>query len=103
MTFWDGTRWVSDPLTTPQTPARRPAGARRLPFLAFALALILIVPALALGTSKVLDDPTLAASGPIVTFSGVRIPGQLLVMDGRGFKAHTVYQVHWDLGPDAIR
>src|ERR1700674_4089743 len=103
MTFWDGTRWVADPQTTPQTPTSRPAGARRLPVLAFAIAIILIVPALALGTSRVLHAPSLVASGPSVTVTGVAYPGELLVIDGRGFKAHTVYQVFWDNFTPAIR
>src|SRR5882672_1481388 len=103
MTFWDGTRWVSDPLTTPQTPARRPAGPRRLPFLPIAIGLLLIVPALALGTSKTLDDPSLVGSGPTVTVTGVGAPGELVVIDGRGFIPHSVYQVHWDGASRTLR
>src|ERR1700704_5412724 len=103
MTFWDGTRWVADPQSSPPASTPRSTGRRRPPVIAIAIGIILILPALALGTSKTLDDTSLSASGPTVTVSGVGVPGQLVVIDGRGFKARQVYQVNWDSFPGAIR
>ena len=105
MTFWDGTHWVADPRTTPPTPTSRPASARRLPFFAIAIGMLLIVPAVALGTSRVQSDPSLAASasGPTVTVGGAGVPGGLVVIDGRGFKARQAYQVFWDDFTPALR
>ena len=85
-------------------PAEPRRGARRLPFLALAIGALLLVPAIAAAAPKVLDDPDLAAAGgPTVTLTGAGVPGELVVMDGRGFKAHQVYQLHWDSSPRALR
>ena len=67
MTFWNGTSWVADPATTPPTPTRRPARRRRPPFLTIAIGSLLLLPALAWGTSTALGDVGLASSGPTVT------------------------------------
>ena len=68
-----------------------------------AIGLLLFVPALAWGASQAPGDIDNAASGPTVTISGAGAPGQVVIIDGRGFKAHAVYQVHWDSVPRAIR
>jgi hypothetical protein len=111
MTFWDGTRWVPEADTFPATPSPDPRptpkrlrhGVPRLPFLGVGLGALLIIPALITGSPKTLDDPTLVAAGPGVTFASVGAPGDLVVIDGRGFRARTVYQVRWDSAPRAIR
>ncbi len=103
MTFWNGTAWVTDPAVAPSTPARRSSSKRRLPILTVAIGLLLFVPALAWSASPAPDDIDNAASGPTVSVTGSGAPGQTVIIDGRGFKAHAVYQVHWDSVPRAIR
>ena len=104
MSFWDGTRWVPETDVAPPIAAKqRTAKARSLPFLTIAFGLLLLVPVLAWGSSRTPNDQDLVASGPTVTITGVGVPGQLVVIDGQGFKPHQVYQVHWDSGARAVR
>src|SRR5712672_721418 len=103
MTFWNGTAWVTDPADTPTAPSSRSTSRRRLPVLTVAIGLLLFVPALAWSASPAPADIADAASGPRVTVSGSGAPGQVVIIDGHGFKAHAVYQVHWDSVSRAIR
>ena len=104
MTFWNGSEWVADPATRPSTPSRRLGPRRRLPFLTIVIGLLLIA-----------SGPRLGRLVGIVRHRPRRerserdrhrrsaCPGELVVIDGRGFKAHQVYQVHWDSVARAIR
>jgi hypothetical protein len=103
MTLWNGTRWVPESAPPPPATTRRSAHGPRIPFLALALGALLIIPALGIGSAHALTDTSPVASGPRVTFTGAVFPGALVVMDGRGFKAHTVYQVRWVGLPKALR
>ena len=69
---------------------------RRPPLIAIAMGFLLLFPALAWGTSATLSELTLDAAHPTVTVTGVGVPGKLVVIDGRGFKANSAYQVYWD-------
>ena len=68
--YWDGSRWVADSVTAQPTPAG-PRTVRRKPYLAIAIGVLLLVPAFALGRSRVLDDTSLVSGGPSVTVKGV--------------------------------
>ena len=102
MSYWNGTRWGPDSAVTPRpTPTSR-SRRRRLPSFTILLGLLLL-PVLALGTSRTLTDTDQVAGRASVTVASVGVPGQLVTIDGRGFKAHQVYQVRWDSLATPIR
>jgi glycosyl hydrolase family 16 len=85
--FWDGTRWVPERPATPTSVVRRRS---RLVDLVATLPVLVLVP--------LLFSPFLNASAadPVLTVTGVAVPGGKVAASGSGWPAQTSLQLMWD-------